>query len=84
MPKATKKLIAQREKLLAARDAAIQVVFEAAPRNDIPFQTCLTMASDSIRNAYLETRAALNSFEDDMLSQCRAHTQNTFATFTWY
>lgn len=62
---ATKPLLKQYGKLLAAREAAFQAVFDAvAPRRDVPWQTCFKEhADEATRERYREAHDCLFRFE---------------------
>lgn len=74
MTKMTKAQTAKRESLKRDLFAAVDRVFDAgAPRNDLPFLSCLALASSEAREAYENARAMCHAFELDMVAQGRGY-----------
>jgi len=74
MPKLTKAQHAALAKLEAARDAAMNEVYASAhPRQDVPFFTCLGMASESVRTTYHAALGALRDAQHDLVAQGRGY-----------
>ena len=81
---ATKPLLRTYDALLSKREEAFQAVFAAAaPRRDIPWQTCFSdYADDSVRRSYRDADSAILAFQMDMSSQRRGYFEN--GRFSWY
>lgn len=79
MPKITKaqalNLHNARMLVFARRD----VIYRAAPRDDVPFSTCLDMASSDAKSGYRAATEALFALESDLINARRGYRDATGA-----
>ena len=80
----TKPQIAEHAKLNASVAGAVDAIYALAwPRMDVRFTDCRAMANAAQLNAYETARIALDSFESEMIAECRAW-RASFGMFTPY
>ena len=83
MPKMTKPQLTHHAKLEAQHEAAVQAIYAAAaPRTDVRFNDCFTMASEEAQAAYHASCAGLEAFRQDMIDHGRAYRCQSFGHFT--
>lgn len=82
MPKMTKVQHKRLTNIEAARQSAIQAIYNSAPNRDTRFRDCLKLAHPGLVAAYEAACRDLIEFESRMIGEGRARRSNTGGFYT--